>query len=56
MNLIDLIFSEFKVYRRLRGGKWFKIAPSPAFPSIGEFWLKGSPLPFERASETEDYS
>lgn len=55
MKLFDLFLAGFKAYRKFRGGQWFKIGPSPANPSIGEFWIKGTPKIGERAYGREDY-
>jgi len=33
-----------KLYRYLRGGTWYLVAPWPAFPYINPYWVR-KPLP-----------
>jgi len=48
--------SRFKFWRRMRGGLWTLIGPSPAMPALGFMWVRGAPLKYERIYDCEDWS
>jgi hypothetical protein len=50
--MLDALLSDFRWYRRWRGGVWYKVVPRPD-PYI-EVWVRG-PLLWEHVYEIEIY-
>lgn len=55
MSLLDILFSEWKPYRKWRGGVWRQVAPWPAYVEIDPFWTRGAVLSCERVLDVERY-
>lgn len=47
--------SRFKFWRKIVGGRWSLIGPSPATPWLGFMWVRGMPMNGERVYAYEDW-
>lgn len=51
--MLDIIFSNFRWYRKFVGGHWFLVAPWPSLSEVDPKWIRGKPLKWERVFDTE---